>query len=56
MPGASRIRSKSKNKMTDVNFVISMFNKNRETATKSFTEFVNNPNEDTCLDIKKPIE
>ena len=42
-----------KNKMTDVNFVISMFNKNRKTATKNFTEFVNNPNEDTCLDIKE---
>ena len=42
-----------KNKMTDVNFVLDMFNNNREIATKSFIEFINKPNEDTCLDIKE---
>ena len=39
--------------MTDVNYVLSMFNRNRETATKSFIEFINKPNDDTCLDIKE---
>ena len=42
-----------KNKMTNVNFVLSMFNRNRETTTKSLIEFTNKPNEDTYLDIKE---
>ena len=39
--------------MTNVNFVLSMFNRNRETTTKSLIEFTNKPNEDTYLDIKE---
>lgn len=40
-----------KNRMTDVNFVFDIFNKNRELATKSFIEFIKKQNEDTCMDI-----
>ena len=37
--------------MTDLNFVFDIFNKNRQSAIKSFIEFIKKQNEDTCMDI-----
>jgi putative transposase len=42
-----------KNRMTDVDFVFDIFNKNRELAINSFIEFINKKNEDTCMDIRE---
>lgn len=42
-----------KDKMTDVDFVLDMFNPNREKAIRNFMEYVNEANGDVCLDMKE---
>jgi REP element-mobilizing transposase RayT len=41
------------NKITEIDFVLEMFNTNREKAVKSFIDYINEPNEDDCLDISE---
>jgi len=45
------------NKMTDTDFVLDMFNANREKAVKSLIEYINKPNDDVCMEVseKQPI-
>ena len=38
---------------SDINFVLDMFNTNREKAVKSFIEYTSKPNEATCLDMSE---
>ena len=42
-----------RNKMTNTDFVLDMFNKNKEQAIKSFIEYINKPNDDVCLEISE---
>ena len=41
----------NENNRTDFDFVLSLFHVNKEEAVKSFTEFVNQENNDKCIDI-----
>ena len=41
------------NKITNTDFVLDMFNKNREKASKSFIEYINKSNDDVCLEISE---
>ncbi|HEX3029848.1 MAG TPA: transposase [Clostridia bacterium] len=40
-------------KMSDIDFVLEIFSKNRDNAVKSFIDYISKPNEDVCLDISE---
>lgn len=40
-----------RDKTSDINFVLEMFNTNTEKAVKSFIEYINKSSDDVCLDI-----
>lgn len=42
-----------KNRITDLDFVLDMFDSNKEMARKKFEEYITQSNYDTCLDISK---